>query len=115
MSVQRTKSKKPASSRRPIIRPIVLINTRRPFTDATWQLVAVCLDEDNMTHAQIAKELRRDPDDLAAKIREAEQSGLLDAVREQLWTRSAVYGPRLRRYARQAVSEAEITAGDGAS
>jgi DNA-binding MarR family transcriptional regulator len=77
---------------------VAVVDPRRPFTDLTWMLIVIMLDEERRTWRAIAEELHRDPEDVAEKIREGAKRGLLDAVRRDLIVRDMLYA---RRRARQ--------------
>ncbi len=80
---------------------VTIVDRRRPFTDDTWMLVAIMLDEEGRTWRQMAERLNRDPDDFAEKIREGIRRGALDRARRSLVRRSAVYAKRVARRARE--------------
>ena len=75
---------------------MIEVDARREFTDATWLLAVIMMDEDKLTPRQIAEQLRRDPKDGAAKIRQALKSGYIDDLRGQLMKRGGTYAMRKR-------------------
>ena len=81
-------------------RPAVA-DPRRPFTDLTWTLVAIMLDEERHTWREIAGELHRDPEDLAAKLREDIKRGVLDAERRRLLGLGMLYAMRMAKRRRE--------------
>lgn len=55
--------------------PMHPVDRFRPFTDTTWLLVCIMLIEEQKGPREIARELNRDPEDVARKIREANENG----------------------------------------
>jgi len=84
---------------------VAVVDRRRPFTETTWLLIVILLDEERLTWREIAEQLHRDPEHVAEKIREGAKSGVLDAVRRNLIVRDMLYA---RRRARQ-VALAAVT------
>lgn len=84
--------------------PVIQVDRRRPFTDATWQLIAIMLIEDQAQPWQIARTLNRDPKDVAQRIREAQGNGRLAEVEAELMRHNGLHALRVRKMLREAVA-----------
>ncbi|MBC7340909.1 MAG: hypothetical protein H5U02_00385 [Clostridia bacterium] len=82
---------KKAAAKKEILAPV------RPYTPATDVLVVLFLDEDGMSPAEIARELRRDREDFRRYFEEFVSSGRIEKVREGLWLNSEVYAARMAK------------------
>ncbi len=69
----------------------------REFTDATWILIAIGLDEQGKSLTRVAMELLRDPEFVIQTVTSPEGQAKLTSVREYLMARNSLYALRLRK------------------
>jgi len=69
----------------------------REFTDATWILIAIMLDEENLSLPQIAIRLIRNPAILIQTVESTKGQAKLKQTREKLLQKGGVYAIRYQK------------------